>query len=111
MNAAQVEKEIKKLTEQINYHNDLYYQKHKSEISDYEFDQLLNQLIKLENEYPELKKPDSPSQRVGGSITKSFINVEHQYPMLSLGNTYSEEELIDFDKRVAKVHKLYDRAS
>lgn len=102
MNAIEAEKAIKKLTEQVNYHNDLYYQKHKTEISDFDFDKLLEQLIQLENEFPTLRKPDSPTQRVGGAITKTFATVEHQYPMLSLGNTYSEEELIDFDKRVAK---------
>jgi DNA ligase (NAD+) len=102
MNAREAKKEVDKLTELINYHNGLYYQKHKSEISDYEFDQLLNQLIQLENQFPELKLPDSPTQRVGGSITRNFETVVHKYPMLSLGNTYSKEELIDFDKRVSK---------
>jgi DNA ligase (NAD+) len=94
--------QIKHLTDQINYHNELYYQQNKSEISDFEFDQLLQQLIDLERQFPELKLPDSPTQRVGGTITKEFENVAHQYPMMSLGNTYSEEELRDFDERVAK---------
>lgn len=102
MTSAQAEKQIQDLTKKINYHNDLYYQKNKTEISDYEFDQLLNQLIKLENEFPQLRQPDSPTQRVGGTITKEFETVFHKYPMLSLGNTYSQEELEDFDKRVAK---------
>ncbi len=93
---------IKELTDKINYHNELYYQQSKSEISDYEFDQLLIQLIELEKQYPELKLPDSPTQRVGGALTKEFKNVTHQYPMLSLGNTYSFEELKEFDARVAK---------
>jgi DNA ligase (NAD+) len=90
------------LTEKINYHNQLYYQENKTEISDYEFDQLLEQLNTLERQYPELKFPDSPTQRVGGTITKEFKNVVHQYPMLSLGNTYSIEELKEFDARIAK---------
>ncbi|MBX2966431.1 MAG: NAD-dependent DNA ligase LigA [Cyclobacteriaceae bacterium] len=102
MTPEQARKEIEKLTNEINYHNDLYYQKHKSKISDFEFDQLLDTLIKLEQQFPELKQPDSPTQRVGGTITKEFQTVYHQYPMLSLGNTYSQEELTDFDTRVAK---------
>jgi DNA ligase (NAD+) len=93
---------IKQLTEKINYHNHLYYQENKTEISDFEFDQLLVQLTELETNYPELKQLDSPTQRVGGTITKEFENIKHHYPMLSLGNTYSFEELKEFDARVAK---------
>ncbi|MBT1697760.1 NAD-dependent DNA ligase LigA [Fulvivirgaceae bacterium PWU4] len=102
MTAAQAQKEIIALTEKINYHNTLYYQQNRTEISDYEFDQLLEKLIQLEKEYPQFKQQDSPTQRVGGTITKEFETVYHKYPMLSLSNTYSEEELADFDKRVAK---------
>jgi DNA ligase (NAD+) len=102
MTASEAKKQIQKLTDEINYHTDLYYVKSKSEISDFEFDQLLEQLGKLETEFPELRLPDSPTQRVGGAITKEFATVVHQYPMLSLGNTYSSEELKDFDGRVAK---------
>jgi DNA ligase (NAD+) len=94
--------EIQTLTEKINHHNYLYYQKASPEISDYEFDQLLEKLINLEKQFPQFIQPDTPTQRVGGTITKEFINVLHRYPMLSLGNTYNEEELEDFDKRVAK---------
>jgi DNA ligase (NAD+) len=94
--------EIQELTDKINHHNYLYYQENKTEISDYEFDQLLEKLINLEKQFPEFVQPDSPTKRVGGTITKEFIAVQHRYPMLSLGNTYSEEELIEFDKRVAK---------
>ncbi len=71
----------------------MYYVQAKPIINDYEFDQLLEELIRLEKAFPELVKPDSPTQRVGGEITKSFTTVRHKYPMLSLGNTYSEEEL------------------
>lgn len=92
--------EIQQLSEQINYHNDLYYQQDKSEISDYDFDKLLERLIELEGQFPQFKFEDSPSQRVGGTITKNFETVVHKYPMLSLGNTYSKEELIDWDGRV-----------
>lgn len=102
MSSPEAQKQIQQLVDQINHHNDLYYQKNKSEISDFEFDQLLKMLTDLENKFPELKLPDSPTQRVGGTITKEFENVLHQYPMLSLGNTYSTEELQDFDGRVAK---------
>ena len=102
MTTAEARKSIEALSEKINYHNNLYYQKSKSEISDLEFDQLLESLIKLEGQFPELKLPDSPSQRVGGTISKEFASVVHQYPMLSLGNTYSQQELEDFDGRVAK---------
>ncbi|MEP2023494.1 MAG: NAD-dependent DNA ligase LigA [Reichenbachiella sp.] len=102
MSVEEAKKEIASLSEQINYHNQKYYQESVSEISDYDFDQLLNRLIQLEIEFPELKKSDSPSQRVGGTITKNFETVTHKYPMLSLGNTYSSEDLKDFDARVSK---------
>lgn len=102
MTPEQASKEIELLTDQINRHNYLYYQENKTEISDYEFDQLLEKLIKLEKQYPQFVQPDSPSLRVGGAITKEFNTVQHRYPMLSLGNTYSEEDLNEFDKRVAK---------
>jgi DNA ligase (NAD+) len=102
MTAEQARKEIAELTKKINHHNELYYQESRTEISDQEFDKLLADLIKLEQQFPELKSADSPTQRVGGTISKSFPTVFHKYPMLSLGNTYSEEELVDFDERVAK---------
>jgi len=94
--------EVRELTEKINYHNNLYHNQSRPEISDYEFDQLLSRLIDLEKKYPELKLPDSPTQRVGGDITKNFEAVTHKYPMLSLSNTYSKEELRDFHERVIK---------
>ena len=103
MNLQEAQKAISKITDEVNHHNELYYQKSKPVISDFEFDALLAQLVKLENEFPALRLPDSPTQRVGGTITKEFTTVFHQYPMLSLGNTYSEEELMDFDGRVAKI--------
>lgn len=94
--------EIQTLSDKINHYNYQYYQNSISEISDFEFDKLLARLIELENKFPELKLEDSPSQRVGGTISKNFETVLHKYPMLSLGNTYSEEDLIDFDNRVKK---------
>lgn len=102
MTPEQAKKEIEELTKQINYHNDLYYQKNKTEITDLEFDQLLERLIALEKQFPQFRDPHSPSQRVGGTITKEFPTVYHRYPMLSLGNTYSPAELEEFDKRVGR---------
>ncbi|MDH5475696.1 MAG: NAD-dependent DNA ligase LigA [Cyclobacteriaceae bacterium] len=93
---------IEGLTKQIDHYNHLYYQKSTSEISDYDFDQLLAKLIALESQFPELKSPNSPTQRVGGAITKEFETVTHKFAMLSLGNTYSKEELEEFDTRVQK---------
>ncbi|MFN4145171.1 MAG: NAD-dependent DNA ligase LigA [Runella sp.] len=93
---------IAELTQQLNYYNDRYYQDNVSEISDWEFDQLLQELAQLEAQYPNLRQPDSPTQRVGGSVTKEFQTVTHKYPMLSLGNTYNEQDLRDFDERVRK---------
>ncbi|HYF68901.1 MAG TPA: NAD-dependent DNA ligase LigA [Ohtaekwangia sp.] len=102
MTSDNAKKDIDDLIEKINYHNDLYYQQNRTEISDFEFDKLLEKLQALEKQFPELKRPESPTQRVGGTITKSFATVFHRYPMLSLGNTYSAGELKDFDARVAK---------
>lgn len=102
MTPEEAKKEIEKLTAEINYHNDLYYQKSQTKISDFEFDQLLEKLVSLEKQFPQLKSPESPTQRVGGAITKEFATVYHKYPMLSLSNTYSQKELEDFDARVAK---------
>jgi len=102
MNPTEAEQRISQLSDQINYHNFRYYQESNPEISDFEFDQLLEELIRLETQFPELLKFDSPSQRVGGMITKDFKTVEHSTKMLSLGNTYTIEELIAFDERVEK---------
>ncbi|PKV75772.1 NAD-dependent DNA ligase LigA [Pontibacter ramchanderi] len=95
--------EIQELTQRINYLNYQYYQNSVSEVTDYEFDMMLERLQQLEQQHPELRQPNSPTQRVGGTITKSFKTVYHKYPMLSLSNTYSEEDLREFDKRVRKV--------
>lgn len=103
MTAQEAKQKILELSKEIEYHNHLYYNESKQEISDFEFDQLLKSLIELEKEYPQFLFPDSPSQRVGGGITKDFEQVKHQYPMLSLGNTYNRQDLLDFDQRVKKV--------
>ena len=84
---------INSLSKEIDYHNNLYYQENWSEISDFDFDKLLRELIDLETQFPEYCFEHSPSQRVGGTITKNFETVVHKYPMLSLGNTYSKKEL------------------
>ncbi|WP_242919541.1 NAD-dependent DNA ligase LigA [Pontibacter liquoris] len=94
--------ELQELTDRINYLNYQYYQNSVSEVSDYEFDQLLKRLQELEEQFPALRQPNSPTLRVGGTITKNFETVFHKYPMLSLSNTYSEEELREFDNRVRK---------
>lgn len=93
---------IEFLTSEINRHNYLYYHQAQPEISDYEFDLLLNELISLEKQFPQFLDPNSPTQRVGGFITKEFQSVRHSSPMLSLENTYSEAELREFDRRVQK---------
>ncbi|MFT4860083.1 MAG: DNA ligase (NAD+) [Algoriphagus sp.] len=102
MTHAETELRITQLSDQINHHNALYYQESRPEIPDNEFDTLLEELIRLENQFPELLRSDSPSQRVGGTITKDFKTVEHSTKMLSLGNTYTIEELVAFDERVEK---------
>ena len=94
---------IKELTNQIRRHNYNYYVLSKPLISDFDFDMLLEELIRIENEFPELSEPDSPSKRVGGEVTREFRQVIHKYPMLSLSNTYSEEEVMDFAERVRKL--------
>lgn len=95
-----IQQEIARLSEEINRHNYYYYMLDDPKISDYDFDQLLQRLIDLERQYPEYVRPDSPTQRVGGTITKQFESAAHIYPMLSLGNTYSEGDLTEFDTRV-----------
>ncbi len=102
MKKEEAEKRIATLTLEINEHNHKYYVFSQPVISDREFDRMLEELIKLETEFPNLLKPNSPSQRVGGAITKEFATVRHKYAMLSLGNTYNEEELLEFDTRVRK---------
>lgn len=99
---AQAKKEIERLREEIERHNRRYYVEAKPVVSDFEFDQLMRRLIELEAAFPDLKSPDSPSQRVGGEPLKAFKTVEHKIPMLSLDNTYTFEELREFDRRVKK---------
>ena len=93
MNPEEAKKRIDFLVEKLNYYNYQYYQNDVSEVSDFEFDKLLDELNGLEKEHQEFPNPHSPTQRVGGAITKKFDTVVHKRPMLSLGNTYSEQEL------------------
>ena len=91
---------ISELIDLINYHNNRYYNEDSPEISDFEYDKLMKELIKLEEENPKLKRADSPSSRVGGKPLDKFNQVTHKIPMLSLSNAYSAQDLRDFDKRV-----------
>lgn len=102
MDFSQAKSRAEELSKLLHKYNHEYYMNDQSLVSDQEFDHLMEELISLESLFPELKTPDSPSQRVGGTINKAFETVAHSTPMLSLANTYSEEELIEFDKRVAK---------
>jgi DNA ligase (NAD+) len=102
MNRTDAGKRIEELRKLIEYHNNLYYVLSKPEVSDFEYDMLLNELITLEKKFPEFSDENSPTRRVGSDINRDFIQMEHRYPMLSLGNTYSREELVDFDKRIKK---------
>src|SRR5262249_38007045 len=98
-----VAKEIEQLRKKIRHHEYLYYVLDDPEISDAEFDRLMNRLKRLEAEHPELKTPDSPTERVGGSPREGFQAVRHKRPMLSLDNVFSYEELAEFDRRVRKL--------
>jgi len=95
--------EIERLSKEINKHNDLYYIKNESEISDYDFDVLLEKLIKLETEFPEFSYDYSPTKRIGGDITKKSESITHRFPMLSLSNTYSEDEIVEWENRLKKL--------
>jgi DNA ligase (NAD+) len=91
------------LRRQIDHHNYLYYVEAKPEISDRDFDRLLEELRQIEEAYPELRTPDSPTQRVGGQPIEGFVSVTHRVPMLSIDNTYNADELREFDRRVRKL--------
>ncbi|MBQ5352916.1 MAG: NAD-dependent DNA ligase LigA [Alistipes sp.] len=98
----QIEVEILGLRERLSYHNHKYYVENSPEISDFEFDTMMRQLIDLEAAHPEFYDPLSPSVRVGSDRTSEFVSVEHRYPMLSLSNTYSTEELLTFIERIER---------
>jgi DNA ligase (NAD+) len=102
MSFEEAKKRIAALSAELKQHSYNYYVLAMPTITDLEFDKKLEELIALETEFPELIGPDSPSQNVGGFITKEFKTVRHRWPMLSLGNTYNEQELFDFDQRIKK---------
>ncbi|MGN6178470.1 MAG: NAD-dependent DNA ligase LigA [Mucilaginibacter sp.] len=102
MSSEEAKKRIDELSSELKQHNYNYYVLAMPTISDFDFDKKLEELIALENRFPEFTDPDSPTQRVGGDITKEFKTVRHKWPMLSLGNTYNEQELLDFDQRIRK---------
>ena len=102
MTKEEARERIAVLSEELERHNYNYYILAKPTISDYEFDMMLEELARLEHEFPEYLSPSSPTQRVGGGITKEFQSVKHRYPMLSLSNSYSKEDIEDFINRVKK---------
>jgi DNA ligase (NAD+) len=98
--ATTLEQRVESLREKIRYHEHRYYVLDQPEISDAEFDELMNELKAIERDHPELVTPDSPTQRVGGEPREGFVKVRHTTPMLSLDNAYSTEQFRDFDRRV-----------
>jgi DNA ligase (NAD+) len=100
--AQQAKQQIDTLTAELRQHTYNYYVLAQPTISDYDFDKKLEKLADLEKQFPEFLEPDSPTQIIGGEITKEFKTVRHRWPMLSLGNTYNEQELLDFDQRIKK---------
>ncbi|MGE4378321.1 MAG: NAD-dependent DNA ligase LigA [Candidatus Izemoplasmatales bacterium] len=103
----EAKKRIDEIKDKLNKYSYEYYVLDKPTVSDFEFDQLMKELIKLENENPELITIDSPTQRVGGEVSEKFVKVAHDIPMLSLDNVFSYEELRDFDKRIKKAVNEY----
>ena len=103
MSKEEIKKKIQALSEELNKHNHAYYVLSAPTISDFEFDQLLKELERLEKEHPEFAFDNSPTKRVGGDITENFEKVTHIYPMLSLSNSYSKEEIIDWENRIKKL--------
>jgi DNA ligase (NAD+) len=94
---------IDKLRDKIRYHEHRYYVLDDPEVSDADFDALMNDLKRIEHEHPELITPDSPTQRVGGKPREGFVKVEHSSPMLSLDNAYNEQELRDWVRRAEEL--------
>ena len=97
-----IRERIEELRRQLEYHNFRYYVENAPEISDFEFDAMMRELQDLERAHPEMADPNSPSVRVGSDITAEFRSVKHRFPMLSLGNTYSPDELHEFIERIEK---------
>src|SRR3954468_22452569 len=97
-----IEKRLAKLRDQLNRANHLYYIEARPSVSDREYDALMQELIDLEREHPDLITPDSPTQRVGGEVQTALKSVRHAIPMMSIDNTYSEAEVRAFDERMRK---------
>ena len=102
MDGSAAKKRIDELTDAVNYHNYRYYMLEDPVISDYEFDRLLRELTGLEKKYPQYAREDSPSKRVGGAVSEKFGQVRHGVPMLSLENTYSRDDVVEFDGKVKR---------
>ena len=102
MDLEEVKRKISKLSESLHHYNYMYYVKSESLVSDFEFDMLLKKLEDLESKFPELIDSNSPSKRVGGTVVKHFETVKHRFPMLSLSNSYSKEEIIEWEARIKK---------
>ncbi len=102
MSANDIKAKIDALVQELKQHNYNYYVLAMPTLSDYDFDQKLKELEALEKANPQFLNPDSPTQKVGGEITKNFKTVQHKWPMMSLGNTYNEQDLLDFDQRIKK---------
>jgi DNA ligase (NAD+) len=98
----EVQEKIKSLREELRQHNHNYYVLDNATISDYDFDMKLKELEKLEEEHPEFNDPNSPTKRVGGGVTKNFNTIVHKNRMYSLDNSYSKEDLLDWEKRLQK---------
>src|SRR5437762_13318987 len=103
MERKEAERKIAQLREEIRKHDRLYYEEAAPTISDREYDRLYKQLVDLETQFPDLVTPDSPTQRVGGKPLQAFEQVPHLIPMLSLDNTYSEEEVENFCARIQRL--------
>ena len=103
MEKAVAQKKIEELSKELHEHNHLYYVLSNPVVSDFQFDTMLKELQALEKQFPEFLLSNSPSKRVGGAVTKEFVSVRHKYRMLSLGNSYSKEDLIDFETRIQKL--------
>ncbi|MBO8160293.1 MAG: NAD-dependent DNA ligase LigA [Thermosipho sp. (in: Bacteria)] len=103
MKKEEIKNEIERLRKEIEYHNYRYYVLADPVISDEEYDKLMKKLIELEKKYPEFSSPNSPSQKVGGGLISGFKTIPHTIPMLSLDNTYNEDEIKEFDARVKKL--------
>ena len=102
MDLEAAKRKISELSESLHHYNYMYYVKSESLVSDFEFDMLLKKLEDLESKFPELIDSNSPSKRVGGTVVKHFETVKHRFPMLSLSNSYSKEEIIEWEARIKK---------